>query len=687
MKRYGLLLVAIGWSVSAFAQSKPAPVPRQVPASLTTAYSSGLSSTDAAHGAGAYSTGFEPPTFLVGDITGQDGWFANFGNWTVSAANPALGVQHMHGTSDGFGPGSFALTADQPSGVLAFSIASADIFMSPTAPIDTWEFIPQDSVAMLVNTRVRFNADGTIDALVGPSPGAFVPTGDNWPAGYFLISVAVERATNNFEICLNGLSIFTGAGFAANILNVAFTGDMATPAHTWDVDNLELIDSPIGGCIAGLPNIALSSFSSTDSCATGAGDNNSVWEPGETINIPVTLVSNSAFTGVTGTLTSATPGVTILDGSATWPNLAAGVPTQSDAPHFTIEIAESFTCHDTIDLDLSVSANEGGPFALSLSEPVGALPAPTGLPLVIPDNVPAGVSSTLTINEILIIGDANVRVQINHTWVGDLAITIDPPGAAPPITLLDQPGVPASMFGCPDDNMDVTFDDAAVVDPETTCPATTPWLTGPVLPFAALSAVNGTDAQGVWTLTVSDNAGFDTGTVIDWELILTPAIVGQCEVCVGPVDADLALTKIATPPSVPEGTDVVFTLTATNNGPGPATGVVVTDTLPPELVYVSNDCGAVFANPTLTWTIGALAASASVVCNVTVNAPTAGSYSNNATIAGNENDPVAGNNAAAAVVTVQGGASVLEIPTLSRLGLALLALVIAAAAFVVMRRA
>jgi uncharacterized repeat protein (TIGR01451 family) len=435
-----------------------------------------------------------------------------------------------------------------------------------------------------------------------------------------------------------------------------------------------------------VPTIALDSFTSTDTCAAGAGGGNSIWEPGETITIPVTVVANDPFTGVTGTMTTSTPGVTIVDGTATWPNLADGVPTQSDAPHFTIRIDEAFSCLTGVDLDVSVTANEGGPFDFSFSQQVGAsgVGAPTGLPLAVPDNNPAGANSTITIGSSTILTDVNVSIEMTHTWVGDLIITLDPPGAAPPITLLDRPGIPVpGGAGCLDDNMDVTFDDAAAVNPETHCLGTNPWLTGNVLSFAPLAALNGTDAQGVWTLNVSDLANLDLGTVVDWDLILTPVPAGQCEICVGQ-DVDLALAKSVAPSDVVPGDNAVFTLTVTNNGPGAATGVVVTDTLPPELVYVSNDCGAAFAAPTLTWNVGALAAAGSATCNVTVTVSVAGSFTNNASVAGNETDPTPANDAAAATVT--GGLSVLEIPTLDKLGLALLALMIAAAAFVAIRR-
>lgn len=73
--------------------------------------------------------------------------------------------------------------------------------------------------------------------------------------------------------------------------------------------------------------------------------------------------------------------------------------------------------------------------------------------------------------------------------------------------------------------------------------------------------------------------------------------------------ADLFFNKtLTTTGTIHVGDNVTFTLAVTDFGPSDATGVTVTDILPAGLTYVSNDCGATFASPTLTWNIGALAA-------------------------------------------------------------------------------
>ncbi len=147
--------------------------------------------------------------------------------------------------------------------------------------------------------------------------------------------------------------------------------------------------------------------------------------------------------------------------------------------------------------------------------------------------------------------------------------------------------------------------------------------------------------------------------------------------------ADLELEKVLkTPPPIHVGDDVVFTLTVTNNGPSDATGVVVTDPLPPGLTFQNSICAV--NNPPVTWSIPNLAAGASVSCEITVSVDQAGPIVNTATVTGNETDPTPANNASSA--TVIGQQSVLEIPTLDGVGLAALIILLAASAALALRR-
>ncbi len=279
----------------------------------------------------------------------------------------------------------------------------------------------------------------------------------------------------------------------------------------------------------------------TDECTSHPGNVNGVLEPGEAATVRVTLVAPSVgHTGVSGVLSSTTPGITVIDGYATWPDLAPGVPTQSDAPHFRILVDRNVACLSTATFQLSVTTNQGGPFVSNFTRPIGSSLTPSGLPLAITDNLPAGVNSTLNVPTAQILTDVNVRVAITHTWVGDLKITLRSP-AGTVVTLLDRPGVPASTFGCSNDNMNVTFDDAGSLNLETHCAGTNPWYVGVALPASALSAFNGQSSLGDWVLNVSDNAGADTGTLTAWELITSPPLAGTCNVCDAVVSTRLAM--------------------------------------------------------------------------------------------------------------------------------------------------
>ena len=59
--------------------------------------------------------------------------------------------------------------------------------------------------------------------------------------------------------------------------------------------------------------------------------------------------------------------------------------------------------------------------------------------------------------------------------------------------------------------------------------------------------------------------------------------------------ADLRITKVADQKTVRAGGTVTYTVTVTNLGPGPATGVVFGDSLPDQLNLVDSTCGAVSA--------------------------------------------------------------------------------------------
>ena len=127
------------------------------------------------------------------------------------------------------------------------------------------------------------------------------------------------------------------------------------------------------------------------------------------------------------------------------------------------------------------------------------------------------------------------------------------------------------------------------------------------------------------------------------------------------VESDLAITKSASRNPVLVNNNFNFTLTVTNNGPSPATGVTVTDQLPAGTVFVSatSSQGSCANNSgTVTCVIGNLAVQGRATITLTVTPTTLSAINNTASVAGNERDVDQTNNQASAQVTISNQPSI-----------------------------
>lgn len=127
----------------------------------------------------------------------------------------------------------------------------------------------------------------------------------------------------------------------------------------------------------------------------------------------------------------------------------------------------------------------------------------------------------------------------------------------------------------------------------------------------------------------------------------------EAEVAVGPV-ADLEIVKTG-PATVAADGQLTWALEVTNNGPDPATGVTVLDTLPPEVQFDSADPGCSNAAGAVTCKIGALAVGESTIRHITATVPhkLAGTtIVNSAVVHGDQGDDEPENDHAEAKTTV-----------------------------------
>ena len=108
--------------------------------------------------------------------------------------------------------------------------------------------------------------------------------------------------------------------------------------------------------------------------------------------------------------------------------------------------------------------------------------------------------------------------------------------------------------------------------------------------------------------------------------------------------ADVITTKTG-PATALVAHDITYTISVRNTGPSAAANVVVTDTLPVGLTFVTASAGATPTGNLVTWpSISSLAAGASASFTVTVRATTGGSYTNVAASTSSTPDPTPGNN-------------------------------------------
>ena len=292
-----------------------------------------------------------------------------------------------------------------------------------------------------------------------------------------------------------------------------------------------------------------------ESCGAGSG----AIDPGETVtvNLPVRNVGTANTTSLVGTLLP-TGGVTSPGAPQLYGVVIAGGPAVSRPFTFTA----SGACGGTI--TLSVQLQDGASnlgivtytFTLGSLNPLSQTSAASSGNISLPLPDLATAESTIAVPDVGAVTDVNVSVRLNHTFDGDLVISLIAPDGTE-VRLSDRRGGGGDNFGAGANDCSGTptvFDDAAAV----AISAGTAPFTGSFKPDQVLSALNGKATAGNWKLRISDNAGADVGTLFCWKLELsrrvyaccgvagTPAVVGNgrnvtaesCSPANGAVDPD-----------------------------------------------------------------------------------------------------------------------------------------------------
>src|SRR4029079_12333557 len=139
---------------------------------------------------------------------------------------------------------------------------------------------------------------------------------------------------------------------------------------------------------------------------------------------------------------------------------------------------------------------------------------------------------------------------------------------------------------------------------------------------------------------------------IDEPKIYTYAL-SQSEVRTDAIASDVNIVKSA-PPSVSVGQGIGYSITVTNNGPVAATNVVVTDAIPAGTNFASATAsqGTCGGTSTVTCNLGTLASGGSATVSIAVNANSAGTVTNTASVVADQHDPTPSDNSSSASTIV-----------------------------------
>ena len=132
--------------------------------------------------------------------------------------------------------------------------------------------------------------------------------------------------------------------------------------------------------------------------------------------------------------------------------------------------------------------------------------SPDDLPLNISAAGTPTITSKVVFFEDLLLSDVNVDLEIEHTFLSDLVVSLTSPAGTTVVLISSSCG---ELM-----NIDATFDDSA----ENFVCGGDPAISGTVKPLGSLSAFEGESILGEWTLQIEDNAASDGGALVDFSL-------------------------------------------------------------------------------------------------------------------------------------------------------------------------
>jgi len=442
--------------------------------------------------------------------------------------------------------------------VAATPAAAAD---GPTPPNPTG---PYHNAFAATGTVETFSADGPrrmfFDAGGNLLPGA--PVGNFTSTGGILRAKPDVAAADGVATDTPGFTQFWGTSAAAphvaaaaammlqafpawtpqQVKNALVTSAIDVQQAGWDPTSGAGIVMPLAALQAsGAP--AAAAVKLVDVSATEVrGNGNGLPDPNEDWQFAITLGNGggATATGVSATLVSNTPGVTVTSGSIAFGSIPVGGQAAAGAA-FRFSVG-AIACGQSLDFVLQVSTAQN-PMPLSLPISMASNPglsAPqtfsyVGPSVAIPDggtqapgataiaSLPvSGVNGPVGKVVLRIDGlngcaaNAPENAGIDHSYVGDLVVTLQSPdGRAVKVINRMNSGFNYGQNFC-----EVTLDDAATGASIGSATGEQAPFTGAWRPDEALATMKGGNANGVWQLQANDWMQSKTGHINRFSLIV-----------------------------------------------------------------------------------------------------------------------------------------------------------------------
>jgi uncharacterized repeat protein (TIGR01451 family) len=390
--------------------------------------------------------------------------------------------------------------------------------------------------------------------------------------------------------------------------------------------------SAISGVVNPAPIILVPAVSLTSESVVPA---NGTLDAGETVTAAFTFTNSGAADTINLVAALlATNGVASPSGPATIGALVHGGAAVSRNFTFTAGSAPSGVVTATFQL-------QDGANNLGLATFAFPLPTIAGFTnitaITIPDHGSASpYPSTISVSGLTgLVGKVTVSLKgVTHGFPDDVDVLLVSPSGQKVVLMSDTGG------GHSITNLNLSFDDSAASGLSDTAQIVsgnykpTDFETGDNFPAPApagavstfLSAFNGSNPNGNWSLYVVDDATGDAGLISSWSLSIT---------AITPVSpaVNLVVTVTDSPDPVYVGGGLTYSLALTNRGPSTATGVYLSDILAPGVTLVSSNTtyGTFSFAPTIvTINVGTLTSGAGLVATLRVSPSLAGVITNTA---------------------------------------------------------